>query len=116
MCNMKKLIGIDVPQPEKKCVDKKCVWHENLSARGKVFIGKVRSAKSHSTVVVEWGYDRFIPKYERYERRKSRLSAHNPECIHAREGDIVTIAECRQLSKTKNFVVVGKKEVPAKKT
>ncbi|MCK4969892.1 MAG: 30S ribosomal protein S17, partial [Thermoplasmata archaeon] len=35
-----------------------------------------------------------------------KYSAHNPPCLSAKEGDNVTIAECRPLSKTVNFVVV----------
>ena len=105
---MKKSIGINVSPPEKMCEDEKCAWHGRLGVRGKVFKGSVRSAKSHSTVVVEWGYHRYVSKYERHERRKSRVTAHNPPCIRAREGDNVVIAECRPLSKTKSFVVVSK--------
>ena len=107
---MKKSIGIDAAPPKQTCEDEKCAWHGSLPIRGKVVRGIVRSAKSQKTVVVEWGYHRLVPKYERYERRKSRVTAHNPDCIRAREGDIVTIAECRQLSKTKNFVIVEKIE------
>ena len=104
---MKKNIGIPVKPPEKECNDEKCPWHGKLSVRGRVFQGNVKSAKTHGTVIVEWGYHRFVKKYERYERRKSRVVAHNPECIRAKEGDDVVIAECRPLSKTKRFVVVG---------
>ncbi len=103
----KKDIGVGVKPPEKECEDINCPWHGQISVRGRVFQGSVRSAKSHNTVIVEWGYHRFVPKYERYERRKSRTAAHNPPCIRAREGDLVVIAECRPISKTKHFVVVG---------
>jgi len=51
-----------------------------------------------------------VKKYNRYEKRLSKFHAHNPPCIHAKVGDIVTIAECRPLSKTKNFVVVEVKK------
>ena len=47
-----------------------------------------------------------IPKYERYARTKSRIPAHNPECVGAKTGDLVRIAECRRLSKTKSWTVV----------
>ncbi|RLJ09294.1 MAG: 30S ribosomal protein S17 [Candidatus Aenigmatarchaeota archaeon] len=104
---MKKYIGIPIKPPEKECEDKKCPWHGTLSVRGRVFQGEVKSAKSRRTVIVEWGYHRFVKKYERYERRKTRVTAHNPRCIRAKEGDKVVIAECRPLSKTKKFVVVG---------
>jgi ribosomal protein S17 len=58
-------------------------------------------------VVVEWGYTHLVPKYERYERRRSRVVAYNPPCLKARMGDDVIIAETRPLSKTKSFVVVA---------
>ena len=79
---------------------------ENLSVRGKTFVGKVVSAKMHKTVVVEWDRRTLIPKFERYEKRRSKVSAHNPENINAQEGDIVKIQETKPLSKTKNFAVV----------
>jgi small subunit ribosomal protein S17 len=55
---------------------------------------------------VERRYFHFIPKYERYERRHSRIAAYNPECISAKEGDKVKIVECRPLSKTKAFAII----------
>ena len=100
-------IGIGIKPPEKKCQDKKCAWHGELSVRGKIFHGTVRSRKSKSTIIVEWGYHRFVKKYERYERRKSRVTVYRPECMSVKEGDKVVVAECRPLSKTKSFVVVG---------
>ena len=78
----------------------------NISIRGKTFTGKVVSAKMHKTVVVEWERRVLIPKFERYEKRRSKISAHNPESINAKEGDIVKIQETRPISKTKNFIVV----------
>jgi small subunit ribosomal protein S17 len=107
MVNMKKSIGLNVKEPEKKCEDVKCPWHGKLSIRGKVFEGVVKASKMHNTAVIEFGYHKFIPKYERYERRRVRISAHNPPCIKAKDGDNVVIAECRPLSKTKSFVIVG---------
>ncbi|RLG74628.1 MAG: 30S ribosomal protein S17, partial [Thermoprotei archaeon] len=49
---------------------------------------------------------RFIKKYKRYERRRSRIPAHNPPCINAKKGDLVKIAETRPISKTVSFVVI----------
>lgn len=105
---MKKSIGINVDPPENECEDPKCAWHGKLPVRGRIFSGIVKSSKSHNTAIVEWGYHKMIPKYESYERRKTRVTAYCPSCIHAREGDMVIIAECRSLSKTKHFVVVSK--------
>ncbi len=103
---MKKDIGIDARAPEKKCSDEKCPWHGKLSVRGKILEGKVVSVKSAKTAIVERHYFHYLPKYERYERRHSRIAAYNPECIAAKEGDVVRIAECRPLSKTKAFVII----------
>ncbi len=103
----KKDIGIPISPPEKECKDPRCAWHGSLPVRGRVFRGEVKSSKSHNTVIVEWGFNRFIRKYERYQRQKSRVTAHNPSCMRAREGDLVVVAECRPISKTKHFVVVG---------
>jgi small subunit ribosomal protein S17 len=103
-----KNIGIDAKPPEKTCQDEKCPWHGKISVRGRVFTGTVRSDKSHNTAIVEWGFNRFIKKYERYERRKSRVTAHNPPCINAKENELVVIAECRPLTATKRFVVVAR--------
>jgi len=101
-------IGIPVKPPETECNDPKCPFHGNLPVRTKVLEGKVVSAKMRKTVVVQRDYLHYIPKYMRYERRRSRISAHNPPCIAAKEGDIVKIAECRPLSKTVSHVVIEK--------
>jgi small subunit ribosomal protein S17 len=99
-------IGIEAKPPEKVCSDKKCPWHGSVSIRGKILEGIVVSAKAPKTAIVERDYLHYIPKYERYERRRSRIAAHNPDCIAAKEGDKVKIAECRKLSKTKAWVIV----------
>lgn len=99
-------IGIEAKPPEKICGDKNCPWHGTLPVRGRVLEGRVVSAKAQKTAIVEREYYHYIPKYERYERRHSRIVAYNLECIDAKAGDRVKIAECRPLSKTKHFVVV----------
>lgn len=101
-------IGLDVDAPDASCEQQDCPFHGTLPVRGRVFAGTVVSDDIEDTVVVKWEYAEKIPKYERYERRNTKVSAHNPACIDAEEGDTVTIAECRPLSKTKSFVVVEK--------
>ena len=78
----------------------------HFAARGQVITGKVVSDRMNATVVVEREYLHYVKKYNRYEKRRSRYHAHNTPCLNARVGDQVRIAECRPLSKTKNFVVV----------
>ena len=101
-------IGYDVKPPEKTCKDKFCPFHGKLSVRGSILEGTVVSDKMSKSIVIERNYLHFVPKYERYERRRKRLAAHNPVCINAKKGDKVKIAECRPLSKTKHFVVIEK--------
>ena len=62
--------------------------------------------KTKKMAVVEREYLHYVPKYMRYEKRKSRISAHLPPCLEIKAGDLVTIAECRPLSKTVAVVVV----------
>lgn len=91
-----------------QCEDKNCPKHGKLSVRGSILEGKVVSDKSKNTVVVERKYLHYIPKYERYERRKTRINAHSPPCMDIKVGDKVRISECRKISKTKSFVVLEK--------
>ena len=98
-------IGIDVKPPEKECNDKHCPFHGSLPVRGQIFRGRVVKTYEKSAVIVR-ELLRYVPKYERYLKKRSKLHAHNPPCIDAKPGDIVTVAECRPISKTKSFVVV----------
>ncbi|MBI2647678.1 30S ribosomal protein S17 [Candidatus Woesearchaeota archaeon] len=101
-------IGIAVETPKSICNDVKCPFHGKLSVRGRQFTGTVISTKMRKTAVIEFDRLKFLKKYERYEKRRTRLKSYNPECINAKEGEIVRIMECRPLSKTKNFVVIEK--------
>ncbi len=73
-----------------------------------ILTGTVISDKMQKTVTVEWPRLFYIPKFERYEKRRSRVKAHNPTCISAKAGDVVKIAECRPIAKTIAFVVIEK--------
>jgi|GEM_PF-1127984 len=75
---------------------------------GRTFTGKVVSDKMRRTVTVEWERRTYVPKYQRYERRYSKIKAHNPDEIDAKVGDTVVIMETRPISKTKSFVVIKK--------
>jgi small subunit ribosomal protein S17 len=103
-------VGIDVKVPENVCSDQKCPFHGSLPVRGQMIEGMVVSSKMKNTVVVKKERMRYIPKYERYEKRTGRYPAHNPPCINADVGDRVKIMECRKLSKTVAFTVIEKKE------
>lgn len=103
-----KNIGIETKKPDNtpKSADPKDPFYGALKVRGRVFIGTVISDKMMKTATIEWPRRKFVKKYERFEVRRSRVKAHNPESINAKAGDIVRIVETRPLSKTKNFVII----------
>ncbi|MBS7287689.1 MAG: 30S ribosomal protein S17 [Candidatus Freyarchaeota archaeon] len=105
---MTRNIGVDVRPPRQSCDDPYCPFHGGLPVRGMMFEGKVVRDKMQRTVTVEQEYLKYNSKYKRYERRRSKIHAHNPPCIDARLGDKVKIMECRPLSKTVSFVVIEK--------
>ena len=80
-----KTIGVEVEFPKEKCDDKNCPFHGTLKLHGKIFRGKVISAKKHKTITIEWERLFHIPKYERYEKRKTKIKAHVPPCIKVKE-------------------------------
>jgi small subunit ribosomal protein S17 len=108
---MTRNIGIEgLESPKKECSDSKCVWHGNVKVRGKIFEGRVISIRPQKTAIIKREYFHYLPKYERYERRHSKLYAHLPSCIEVNVGDVVIIGETRKLSKTKAFVVLQVKK------
>ncbi len=101
-----KNVGLQVVKPKEDCKDIHCVFHGSITVRGREFVGLVIRTSAQKTAVVEWERLFYLPKYQRYERRRSRLQVHNPSCLNVNVGDQVKIVECRPISKTKNFVVV----------
>jgi small subunit ribosomal protein S17 len=98
--------GLEVAVPKKTCQDDRCPFHGSLKVRGRLLTGRVVSTAGKGFVVVQMEYLHKIKKYNRSERRKSRISARVPQCLDVEDGDEVTIGECRPLSKTISFVVV----------
>lgn len=105
---MKQSIGYNITQfPESiSKTDKKSPFSSNVSIRGKTFVGKVVSDAMNKTVKVEWDNTVMSQKYRRYLKTKTKVAAHNPEEINAKQDDMVLIGETRPLSKTKHFVVL----------
>jgi small subunit ribosomal protein S17 len=87
------------------CDDPNCPLHGTIKMRGAELMGRVVSDKAKKTVIVSREYTNYIPKYERSLRKRSRIPAHNSECIKAKSGDMVKISETKKMSKTKSFVV-----------
>ncbi len=89
-----------------KCEDENCPVHGSLKVRGMVFEGKVVSAKGKKSAVILREYYRKVPKYERLEKRRSKIHVHVPPCMPVVDGEVVRFAECRKISKTKSHVVL----------
>jgi small subunit ribosomal protein S17 len=68
--------------------------------------GRVTSNKMDKTITV--AIERLVkhPMYGKYIRRTTKLHAHD-ERNECREGDLVTIKQCRPLAKTKAWTLVG---------
>ena len=75
------MVGIEVPEPKSECNDPNCPFHGSLAIRGQILEGIVASYKAERTITVERSYYKFIRKYERYEKRKSKIKAHKPDCM-----------------------------------
>ncbi len=101
-------IGVVLETPKQNCNDIKCPFHGKLSVRGRQFKGTVVSTKMRKTAVIEFQRLYFLKKYERYEKRRTKLKVHNPQCINVKEGDFVQVMGCKPLSKTKSFVIIQK--------
>lgn len=101
-------IGIDVSLPTESCNDPNCPFHGTLPVRGQIIKGIVSTSKMNKTAIIQKEIRRFIPKYERYEKRTHKYAVHNPPCLNAQRGDQVKIMECRPLSKSKSFVIIEK--------
>ena len=101
-------IGINVQVPKNICTDKHCPFHMGMSVRGRIFTGIIVSKDANKTAIIEWSRPFYLRKYERYEKRKTRLKVHNPSCINASLNDNVQVIECRPISKTKKFVIVSR--------
>lgn len=99
-------IGLDVRAPKEACDDPHCPFHGRLPVRGQVLEGTVVSTAMQRTAVVERTLMHFVPKYERFEKRRRRYLAHNPPCLKIAVGRKVRIAETRPLSKTVSFCIV----------
>lgn len=76
--------------------------------RGGVFTGRVISNKMQKSATVRWEHTQDIPKYERKERRNTKVTVHVPENMEVDEGDAVKVGETRPISKTKSHVIMEK--------
>ncbi|MFH0832042.1 MAG: 30S ribosomal protein S17 [archaeon] len=91
-----------------QCIDRKCPFHGNVKTRGRTFRGDIVKI-GNKNLAISFDRIRYIYKYERYERRKTKIYAHVPDCLASKikVGDYVEIVECRPLSKTIHHVLIS---------
>lgn len=110
-------LGFNIPLPTSRPgeYDAHCPFFGKVTVRGRILTGTVVSAKMHRTVKIVIHHSHYLKKYERYEKRRTKLLVHNPPSINAQVGDTVRVMETRPISKTKHFVVVERipPKVPA---
>ncbi|XP_065206929.1 small ribosomal subunit protein uS17 [Planococcus citri] len=102
-------LGFKTPREaiEGTYIDKKCPFTGNVSIRGRILTGVVQKMKMQKTIVIRRDYLHYIKKYNRFEKRHKNMSVHLSPCFRDVEiGDVVTIGECRPLSKTVRFNVL----------
>jgi small subunit ribosomal protein S17 len=77
--------------------------NENIE---RTLTGRVVSNKMDKSVTVK--IERLVkhPVYGKYIRRSSKLHVHD-ETNQCNEGDLVVIRQCRPISKTKSWTLVG---------
>ena len=56
--------------------------------------------------MIRRNYLNFVPKYRRFEKRHKNITCHCSPAFRVKEGDIVTVGQCRPLSKTIRFNVL----------
>lgn len=106
-----KNVGLGIKTPaqaiEGNYVDKKCPFTGNVSIRGRILKGVVISSKMKRTIIVRRDYLHYIVKYRRFEKRHKNIAVHCSPAFTVNDGDVVTIGQCRPLSKTVRFNVVA---------
>jgi ribosomal protein S17 len=68
--------------------------------------GVVLSTKMKRTIIIRRDYLHYVSKYNRFEKRHNNFSVHCSPAFRIREGDVVTVGQCRPLSKTVRFNVL----------
>ena len=76
-----------------------------VATRGRISQGKI-IRKFPGRITIEFERTVFIPKYERYMVKKTRIHARLPKTINAEIGDLAKVQECRPLSKLIHFMVL----------
>ena len=93
------------------CADKLCPFHGSspVKLRGRTFEGEVIK-KFPGRIKIEFERVLYDRKYERFDKRRTRIHARLPDCLREQIqlGDWIEIKECRPLSKIIHCIVTKK--------
>ena len=112
------VLGIPAPQSayDSANYDKKCPFTGGLVVKKELLTGKIIKKDTNKSATIEWFRSHYVPKYERFEMKRSRLRVHNPPALNAQIGQTVLVARTRPLSKTKHHVIIQVYENSLEKT
>jgi len=101
-------LGFKTPKTaiEGSYVDRHCPFTSDVSIRGRLIKGVVKTHKMKRTIIVRREYLHYIRKYNRYEKRHKNIPAHLSPAFRVKEGDNVVIGQCRSIAKTVRFNVL----------
>ncbi|XP_040577737.1 small ribosomal subunit protein uS17 isoform X1 [Lepeophtheirus salmonis] len=110
-CSLKRytrVVGLGFKLPsearEGHYIDKKCPFTGKVSIRGRILTGVITKLKMKNTCVIRRDYLHYVKKYNRFEKRHKNMSVHLSPCFRdVQIGDVLTVGECRPLSKTVKF-------------
>jgi ribosomal protein S17 len=82
---------------------------KKINPRGRIFEGVVIK-KFSNRVVIQFERTVYVRKFERYKKSRTKLHARLTEEFSEKImiGDLISIQECRPLSKTIHFIVTNK--------
>jgi small subunit ribosomal protein S17 len=77
----------------------------------RVLTGRVTSDKQDKTITVLVERRVMHPLYKKFIRRSKKYAAHDDANV-CKEGDLVSIEECRPISKRKTWILVARNGEP----
>jgi len=78
---------------------------DQVMKKPNVVVGRVVSNKMDKTITVLVERSVKHPVYGKYVKRSTKLKAHDPS-EQCNEGDLVSIQECKPMSRSKNWKLV----------
>jgi small subunit ribosomal protein S17 len=92
-----------------KITTEKTKMEKKINPRGRSFEGEIIK-KFSDRIVIQFERLLYLRKYERYEKRKTKLQAKVPMEMQGKiqVGDYIEIKECKPISKSIHFIVIKK--------